>query len=71
MAKQICCDLCGKILTKKEGIRYIDLIKVEAGDFENYPETYSSDTLIEKDLCLSCFHEIEKAINKLKQEVKK
>ena len=60
--KKICCDLCEKVLTKKEGIRFIEIARVEKGDFENYPNDYGSDIFVKKDICLSCSQKIEREI---------
>ena len=65
MGKQICCDICNKILTKKEGIRFIEITKIEQEDFENYPEGYSSNIFFKKDMCLSCSQKIEREINRI------
>ena len=73
MTKQICCDLCNKILTEEEGIRFIGMSFVEGVDFINYPETFSSKNFLSKDLCSSCSEKIIQEINRIEKinQVKK
>ena len=64
--KKICCELCGKILDKKEGIRNIEIRKISDESFVDYPQEYDANFLLEYDICLRCFLQIQREINRIK-----
>ena len=65
--RKLVCDLCQKELTKEEGIRKIEVVKVSTKHFEDYPSSYDASSLYNLDICLKCFLNIEKEIIKIKK----
>ena len=61
------CDLCSKVLTKKEGIRIVEINKINNKDFDKYPDHYSAEGIIDYEICMICSLKIERCINTIKK----